>query len=431
MNWGGKAGVGWLVSALCAFLMVSWARGQTAIHSSSYFYSSPGTVTVTNMFSFPTTATLSQFIWYPLVPAGFVVSNVQGNGEPFQDGYGFIGFTGNPLPNPIVFTYDVTIPAGVTGDQPVEGYVWYDITPGLLMDTKASPDPLILRQPRSISGYIFHEEDNNGIYDSWDQPVPDINVLLLESGTTNRLAEPSVTDVNGYYSFGYLPDGDYDVAFMVKTNQVTIVPDGNDTNRNQLLPNSDKIVSVSIASATNVHINVGMTGEEPLASEIQIQAYRCAEGVFVEFMTVNEVGGSDSQLMVFRWMGSYEDSIYLGSAMPQGEGSFEYRMQVAEGLLDMDGPNDFLVLDEVGNEHKVFGIHVSDFKAELTRMTKDGLTLSWNSVPDKYYDVYETTNLTGTWTRVAWEYATGASCQTIVQIDPGKPTCFYKIVMRR
>ena len=423
MNWGGKAGVGWLVSALCAFLMVSGARGQTAIHSSSYFYSSPGTVTVTNMFSFPTTATLSQFIWYPLVPAGFVVSNVQGNGVPFQDGYGYIGFMGNPLPNPIVFTYDVTIPAGVTGDQPVEGYVWYDITPGLLMDTKASPDPLILRQPRSISGYIFHEEDNNGIYDSWDQPVPDINVLLLESGTTNRLAEPVVTDASGYYWFGGLPDGNYDVLYWVKTNQVTLVPGGSNTNRNQLVPNSDMIIPVSITTATNLYINVGMTGASPLSSRIDLRAYKGAEGVFVEFVAYDVA--ADGEITLFLLDGN-GNPVWIGTASVRAGPRQVVRFEVP-GLM-VGNTYDFAVRDEIGQPWRADDVPVTPFAAEMIRMSLAGVTLAFDSLPDREYEIQWTPRLGQSWRTITNVWSQGERTSLVVpHPDPAAPSGFFRI----
>jgi hypothetical protein len=416
---------------LAVALCVASGHAQTTQQTSSYFYTSPSTVTVTNVFSYPGGSQLTYFYWYPDVPAGWAVTRVWADDNvPELDWARGIGWGTYTLPNPVVFYYEVSIPAGTTGDQSFSSYVWHDIG-GDVTQALVDPDPLILRQPRSISGYIFHEEDNNGIYDATDQPVPDINVLLLESGTTNRLAEPAVTDANGYYSFGYLPDGDYDVAFMVKTNQVTVVPGGSDTNRNQLVPNSDRIISVSITSATNVHINVGMKGEAPLASEIHIQAYRCAEGIFIEFTTVNEVATVPGTQLEVRRKLPDGTLVLLGMAAAQGSGSNDYSLKVAEGLLDLEGPNTIRIRDEVGQGHELAGVYVSDFKASMARMTKEGMLLTWNSLPDVYYDIYRATSLNGEWELVAWEHALGSTCSTTVPVYADKPTCFFKIVMRR
>lgn len=422
----------WSALLFCLFSAVV-ACGQTATHETSYFYTAPGTYTVTNVLYYPQDVQLTSLNWWPDVPTGWIITNLRGSNGPilydYIEDYVF-GWSGGPYPNPLVFYYDITIPAGVTGDQQIPSAFWFN-TPEVPPTGYSQPDPLILHQPRSISGVVFHEEDNNGTYDTWDEPVTNITVLLLEGGTTNRLAAPAVTDVNGYYSFGYLPDGDYDVAFMVKTNQVTISPGGSDTNRNQLIPNSDKIVSVSIASATNVHINVGMTGEAPLSSEIAVRIFRCAEGIFLEFTTANEVERDDGTLLHVCRRLPDGTLLLLGMAAAQGEGSNNYSLRVAEGLLDLEGPNTIRIRDEVGHWHELSGIFVSDFKTSMAKMTKEGMRLTWNSLPDAYYDIYQATSPSGPWEMVAWEHALGSTCATTVPVYADKPTCFFKIVMRR
>ena len=416
---------------LACVMLVTDITGQTAAHTSSYFYASSSTVTVTNSFSYPDGSVLTYFWWAPRVPTGWSWSNVKAN-TSFMIQDGTISFNDpNSLPNPVLFSYDVVIPSGETLDQIVQARLRYRLSGGRLTYMWASPDPLILRQPRSIDGFVFHENTANGIYDvGVDTAVTNISVYLLAGGTTNRL-DQQVTDQNGYYSFGGLPDGSFDLFYGVQTNKVTILPGGTDTNRNQLVPKSDRIIAVNITSATNVHVNVGMIGEAPMSSSISMRAYKSAEGIFIEFATENEVEVDEGNSIVVKRRMPDGTWIELGRASPQGSGSYNYRIQVPEGLLDLDGPNTIGIRDEVGEWHQIDGVTVSDFKANLLKMTKAGMLLTWNSLPDATYDIYRATRLDGKWELVAWECATNTTCSTIVRVEPDKPTCFFKIVMRR
>jgi hypothetical protein len=133
----------WGLAAMMVLLLAAAdARCQTAAHSCSG-YASPGTITITNTFTY-SSGKVDQFIWYPQVPADWTVTNVRGDGSPIMDGAGYIGLTAFTFPNPIVFYYDVTIPSGETGDKEITADVWYDLGPGLVQ-TRATPDPLVLQ----------------------------------------------------------------------------------------------------------------------------------------------------------------------------------------------------------------------------------------------------------------------------------------------
>jgi hypothetical protein len=130
-----------VVALLLLLLVATVASSQTATHFYSG-YPSPGTITITNVFSY-SSGKVDQFIWYPQVPTGWTVTNVRGDGSPILDGSGYIGFTAFAFPNPIVFYYDVVIPSGETGDKEIVADVYYDLGPGLVQ-TRATSDPLIL-----------------------------------------------------------------------------------------------------------------------------------------------------------------------------------------------------------------------------------------------------------------------------------------------
>ena len=398
--------------------------GETAVHSSSYFYSSPSTVTVTNTFTYE--GQLTYFMWWPEVPAGWVVSNVRGDGDPILYDTGsfyYFGFGAMTFPNPVVFYYDMTIPAGTTGDQEIPGYYWFNDYYNYDMVT---PDPLVLHQPRSIFGYVFHEEDNNGIYNTWDQPVTNITVRLLEGGTTNRVAAPVVTDASGYYSFSGLPDGNYDVLYWVKTNQVTLVPGGSDTNRNQLVPNSDMIIPVSITTATNAHINVGMTGEAPMSSAIDLRAYQGAEGVVVEFIAYDVE--EDGWVTLFL-LDAAGNPVWSASRQVSA-GPRQFCRFTVPGLV-VGGVYDFGLVDEVGKPWRAYQVPVTPFAAEMIRMAPAGITLAFGCLPEHEYEIEWTPRLGMDWVVVTNVVALGERTVLVVQPpDPASPSGFFRVRLK-
>jgi uncharacterized surface anchored protein len=67
------------------------------------------------------------------------------------------------------------------------------------------------RRLGSIGDHVWHDDDNNGIQDTGETPVPGVTVTLFDSGG-NQLAS-TTTDNSGNYLFTDLPAGDYQVGF--------------------------------------------------------------------------------------------------------------------------------------------------------------------------------------------------------------------------
>ena len=131
--------------ALGALLVAASADGQTATQFCSG-YSSPGTITITNTFSYPVGQQCVGLIWGPAVPAGWTITNVRGNGGGPELGWdGYILFTAYTIPKPVVMLYDVVIPAGETGPKNIQADVYYDLGPGLI-NIRATPDPLSIER---------------------------------------------------------------------------------------------------------------------------------------------------------------------------------------------------------------------------------------------------------------------------------------------
>ncbi|MEN6452324.1 MAG: SdrD B-like domain-containing protein [Thermoguttaceae bacterium] len=66
-------------------------------------------------------------------------------------------------------------------------------------------------RPASVSGYVYHDENNNGVFDDGETPLGGVTVALLDS-SGNATGQTTTTDDWGYYSFDSLMPGRYGVA---------------------------------------------------------------------------------------------------------------------------------------------------------------------------------------------------------------------------
>jgi serine-aspartate repeat-containing protein C/D/E len=65
--------------------------------------------------------------------------------------------------------------------------------------------------PASVSGYVYVDANNNGVYDSGETPIQYVTLKLLDS-SGNPTGATATTDVNGFYSFTNLAPGVYGVT---------------------------------------------------------------------------------------------------------------------------------------------------------------------------------------------------------------------------
>jgi autotransporter-associated beta strand protein len=162
----------------------------------------------------------------------------------------------------------------------------------------------------------------------------------------------------------------------------------------------------------------------PTASEVLIQAYASADGVVVEFQTIEEAGQNDIVLFLHR-NGQW---VEVGRKASAGEGSHMYRF-VVPGLNAGDVA-DFKVRDDEGQDHTANALMVGDFTAKMVRMEKNGMTLQWTSIPDRTYTVYRAVQLQGPWEPVATVQAVQTQTEIVVPLTPSQPIGFFKITMR-
>jgi len=113
------------------------------IHATAPFYAPGGQVTVTNSVSY--SGSLLSLLWRPLLPAGWTVQSVSGNGNP-ELANGEITWTSPSLPaSPIQFAYVVQVAPGDSGLKQIRGQVNYLLRgSATVLQTYADPDPLTL-----------------------------------------------------------------------------------------------------------------------------------------------------------------------------------------------------------------------------------------------------------------------------------------------
>ena len=71
-----------------------------------------------------------------------------------------------------------------------------------------------LAAPFRISGYVFEDKNQNGLFDTGDERLGSQTVLVTNPSATQRLHN-ATTDPTGSFRFADLPDGEYRVMVMI------------------------------------------------------------------------------------------------------------------------------------------------------------------------------------------------------------------------
>jgi len=284
--------------------------------------------------------------------------------------------------------------------------------------------------PAAFDGYTFTDANANLVRNLADLPVTNMLVAIYTNGA---LVASMRTDADGYYAFTNLAPATYEVRFICFTNSLIAVPvaepEASDPERNRAVPAvSYGVTYVTLAAGDGVltpgePINAGFRPGVPTAAAILIRAYSTADGVVVEFLSIEEAGGNDMILYLYR-DGAWREIGRLPSA---GEGDHRYTFLVP-GLAAGD-VCDLMVRDDEGQYHTAYGLTVGKFAAEAVLMDKNGLWLEWNSLPDRTYEIRRALTLNGPWLPVRTVTATTLKTRQFVSFEPGQPSGFFKIVM--
>jgi uncharacterized repeat protein (TIGR01451 family) len=292
--------------------------------------------------------------------------------------------------------------------------------------------------PARVYGYAFYDSNSNAVFDAGDQIVASMTVRLVLGGTQ---LVTTVTDASGFYQFpGLTQPGAYTIRFGVlpkpeALNRVepppTAEPASTNINRTRAVVDGTSVTSgVAVALGDGVlaqqpgePINIGLISGTTAAA-VLIRAYATADGVIVEFETIEEAGTNDMLLYLLR-DGAW---VEVGRCAAVGEGNHLYRFTVP-GLAAGELCN-LMVRDDEGQYHTAYNLIVGTFATQAVLMDKDGMWLTWTSLPDRTYDIYRADRLGGTWTLVKTVTAIGSRTTAFLSQMPDKPAGFYRIAIR-
>ncbi len=123
-------------------------------------------------------------------------------------------------------TINATIDSSFTGTLTNTATVSGNETETTTANNTASAESVVSIEPASISGFVYVDTDNDGNFDSGEQPIA--SVLISLTGTdinSNPVSQTTVTNSLGFYSFNNLMPGTYQVS----ETQPAFFPDGQDS----------------------------------------------------------------------------------------------------------------------------------------------------------------------------------------------------------
>jgi hypothetical protein len=157
------------------------AEGVSITQSSGGGYDPGGYVTISNEFS--TTGVVRSLLWRPIVPAGWRLAAVSGNGSlEFHNDE--ILWTGSMPSNPIAMTYSLEVPIWEVRTATVRAHVEYQLG-GMVNPATAEPSPVLALAPV--------DSDGDGLADGWE---------LHYGGSTTGLVADADDDGDGVDNAG-------------------------------------------------------------------------------------------------------------------------------------------------------------------------------------------------------------------------------------
>lgn len=166
----------------------------------------------------------------------------------------------------------------------------------------------------------------------------------------------------------------------------------------------------------------------PTSSGIDIRAYQGADGVYVEYVAENVEQDGTIRLYVYDTNG---DLVSTNSAAVKMGPTATVRFR-AQGL-QLGRKYSFTIRDEVGKWWTLAGVAVTPFAADMLTMAPEGMTLRFNSIRERKYDIQWTPRLDVAFVTVVSNVeANAASTYTDVFVprDPQAPSGFYRIIMK-
>jgi hypothetical protein len=231
------------------------------------------------------------------------------------------------------------------------------------------------------------------------------------------------TDETGFYEFNNLVPGTYEVRFICETNSLTDVaasePARSDPQRNRAVA-VEKDLAHAIYSITSGHgiganvgepVNAGFKGDGPMSSDIDLRAFVAEDGVYVEFLAYDvEQDGS----MILYVLGPNNEVIAQYEVDVNQSDRQLVRFKILENLK-AGGAYNFALRDEVGQYWSANGVLVGTLSTKAVKMTRQGISLTINTLPGREYTVRWTERLGLPWQNVTNFTAVGEQTTLVVK----------------
>jgi len=247
--------------------------------------------------------------------------------------------------------------------------------------------------------------------------------------TTDALLRTAVSDEDGHYLFTGLSTGAYYLVFSASTNYVPTTPQAGDTSLDSD-PATNGVTSLihMTAPAFMNNIDAGYQEPSPTSSGVDLQAYRGADGVYVEFVAYDVEGDG---YMTLYLIGPDGWPIWEGTTEVTASPRQVCRFRVPDHLAEVGGTYAFVVRDEVGKIWRAPAVTVKPFAAEMIRMSLVGVTLAFDSLPDREYEIQWTRRLGTPWQTVTNVPSQGKRTTVVVpHPDSTSPSGFFRIVVQ-
>ncbi|MGI6496618.1 MAG: SdrD B-like domain-containing protein [Kiritimatiellia bacterium] len=293
-----------------------------------------------------------------------------------------------------------------------------------------------LYRPARLYGYAYQDADNSLTHNTGDGAADGMLVQLWQDGfeiaSTNAAAD-------GYYEFAGLAPGTYTVRFTCDTSALTAIPT---TGNAATDPARNRAVAVGPDTATATYplysghgvgddegepVNAGFTGTGPSNSGVDLQAFQGADGVYVEFVAYDVEEDGEITLFLLDPDGN---PVWYDSCEAKAGGECICRFRVPG--LEVGCAYDFVVQDEADQFWEACGVEVKPFSAEMVRMSLAGVTLRFESLPEREYAIQWTRRLGDPWQTVANNVPSQGYRTTVVVPHPDRtsPTGFFRVVLR-
>ena len=112
----------------------------------------------------------------------------------------------------VTLTLDARVNVALAGTLVNTASAMADQTDPNLLDNTSTIETQALLSPVSVSGVVFQDLNSNGLKNSGERPLPNVPIVLFGIDVNGAVVNlPSLTDLNGAYSFVDLEPGDYSV----------------------------------------------------------------------------------------------------------------------------------------------------------------------------------------------------------------------------